>query len=179
MEKKTESDRVFKFDENRNLYAVDYERNVYRGTLDEALELSQTEMFQLKRSPETEKYFEDTEAGYCLFGKNEPLGYFAKQDVTQNLFILDSQNITEMNKYDVLANLREFCDHLYGEDRGEDDIIEAFGNFEENGSSTSNEIKFDEGEGNNVIVHIDVDGATKFVFNIDDEGMIKSIDIAE
>ena len=165
MEKQTESDRIFRFDENRRLYAVDYERNIYTGTMDEAMELSQTEMFQFKRSPETEQFFEDTDAGYCLFGKGEPLGVFAKQDVTQNLFILDSQNITDMNKYDVLANLREFCGHLYGEDRDEDDIIEAFGNFEENGSTTSDKILFDDGEGNNKIVHINVDGATKFAPN--------------
>ncbi|MDD7409542.1 MAG: hypothetical protein SOV71_05115 [Anaerovoracaceae bacterium] len=179
MEKQTESERVFKFDENRRLYAVDVERNIYTGTMDEALELSQTDMFQLKRSPETEKYFEGTDAGYVLFARGEVLDSYAKQDVTQNLFILDTQNITDMNKYDVLANLREYCDHIYGEDRDENDIIEAFGNFEENGSTTSDQILFDDEKGNNKIVHIDVEGATKFLFTIDKQFVIKSVDIIE
>lgn len=177
MEKQTESDRIFKFDENRRLYAVDYERNIYKGTMDEAMKLSEDTLFQFKRSPETEKFFEGSEAAYCLFGKGEPLGMLGKQDVTQNVFQLEGQDMHVMNKYDVLANLREYCEHIYGTDRDEDDIIEAFGSFEENGSSTKNEIKFDKGEGNNVVVHIDVEDPTNFILNINDKGVIKSVEL--
>lgn len=175
MEKQTESDRIFKFDENRKLYAIDYERNIYKGTLEEALELSQTELFQLKRCPETEQYFGGSDAAFVLFGKGESLAPLGKQDVTQNLFLLENQHITDMNKYDVLANLRAFCDHYYGVDRDEDDIYEAFGTFSENGSESNSDIVFEKGEGHDIIVSIDVEDATKFVLKIDAEGIIKDV----
>lgn len=177
MEKQTESDRIFKFDENRKLYAIDYERNIYKGTLEEALELSDKELFQLKRSPETEQFFNDSDAAYVLFGKRETLALLGKQDVTQHLFLLDSQHITDMNKYDVLANLREYSDHLFGVDRDEDDIYEAFGTFAENGSESNAQIVFEKGEGNDLIAHIDVEDATNFVLHMNGEGRITGVDI--
>ena len=125
MQKQTEADRVFRFDENRKIIAIDYERNIYQGSMEEALELSETELFQIKRSPETEHFFEGTDAAYALFGRKEIQALLSKQDVTQHLFLIGDQRMTDMNKYDVLANLREFCDHYYGEDRDEDDIYEA------------------------------------------------------
>ncbi len=178
MEKRTESDRIFRFNEDRQLYAVDFERNVYNGTMEEALELSKTEMFQLKRSEETESYFKDTNAAFCLFGEGAPINFLGKQDVTQNLFILDSQNITEMNRYDVLSNLQELLnDHYYGTDRGEDDIMEAFGNFSENGSSDTAEILYEKGEGKNVIVHIDVEDATRFLILVNEKGIVEDVEL--
>ena len=176
MEKITESERIFKFDENRKVYAIDYERNIYKGTLEEALELSDTEMFQLKRSEETEQYFTGSDAGFVLFGKREPLSYTGKQDVTQHLFLLESQHIADTNKYDVLANLRLFCGKIYGEDRGEDDIYEAFGAYAENGSKSNSDIIIEE-KGNTVVAHIDVENATRYVFKLDDAGIIESINI--
>lgn len=177
MEKQTETDRIFRFDENRKLYAIDYERNIYSGTLEEALELSDTELFQFKRGPETEQYFGDTDAAYVLFGKKETQALLGKQDVTQHLFLVDGQNMTDMNKYDVLANLREFCDHYYGIDRDEDDIYEAFGSFAENGSASNSQIIFEE-DGRDLITHIDVEDATRFVMHLDSEGIIQSVEIA-
>ncbi len=178
MEKQTETDRIFRFDENRKLYAIDYERNIYQGTLDEALELSDTELFQLKRGPETEQFFMNSDAAYLLFGKRETQALLGKQDVTQHVFLVDSQRMTDMNKYDVLANLREFCDHYYGVDRNEDDIYEAFGSFAENGSASNSQIIIEKGQGNDMILHIDVEEATNFVMHLDSEGLIQSINIA-
>lgn len=177
MEKHTESERVFKFDENRQLFAIDYERNVYKGTLEEAIELSQTEMFQLKRGPETEQYFGESDAAFCLFGKGEPLSYAAKQDVTQHLFLLESQHITDMTKYDVLANLRLYCGRIYGSDRYDDDIEEAFGTYSENGSQWNTEILFEKTK-NQIVVHLDVEDATRFVLNLDAQKVITSVEIA-
>lgn len=175
MEKQTESDRIFKFDENRKLYAIDYERNIYKGTLEEAIELSQTELFQIKRCPETEKYFGGSDAAFVLFGKGDSLAPLGKQDVTQNLFLLENQRITDMNKYDVLANLREFTNLYYGIDRSEDDIYEAFGTFAENGSETNSDIVIEKGQGHDIIASIDVEDATRFVIKIDAEGIIKDV----
>ncbi len=178
MEKQTETDRIFRFDENRKLFAIDYERNIYKGTMEEALELSDTELFQLKRGSETEQYFDGTDAAYALFGKREVQALLGKQDVTQHVFLLETQNMTDMNQYDVLANLREFCDHYYGVDRDEDDIYEAFGSFSEKGSASNSRIIIEKGPGHDMIVHIDVEGATNFVMHLDSDDTIKSIEIA-
>ena len=178
MQKQTEADRIFRFDEQRKLIAIDYERNIYQGTLEEALELSESELFQIKRGPETEQYFEGTNAAYALFGRGEVQALLGKQDVTQHLFLIDSQRMTDMNKYDVLANLSEFRDHYYGIDRDDDDIYEAFGTFSENGSATNSRIIIEKVKGNDVIAHIDVEDATKFILHLDSAGIIKNIDIA-
>ena len=178
MQKQTEADRVFRFDENRKIIAIDYERNIYQGSMEEALELSETELFQIKRSPETEHFFEGTDAAYALFGRKEIQALLSKQDVTQHLFLIGDQRMTDMNKYDVLANLREFCDHYYGEDRDEDDIYEAFGTFSENGSESNAQIIIKKGKGNDMIAHIDVENATNFVLHLDSSGTIKSVEIA-
>lgn len=178
MEKQTETDRIFKFDEDRKLFAIDYERNIYKGTMEEALELSDTELFQIKRSPETEEYFAGSDAAYALFGKREVQAYLGKQDVTQHVFLLESQKMTDMNQYDVLANLREFCNHYYGVDRDEDDILEAFGTFSENGSASNAQIIYEKGEGNDIIAHIDIEDATRFIIHLDSEHIIKGVDIA-
>ena len=178
MEKQTEADRIFRFDEDRKIIAIDYERNIYQGSMEEALDLSESELFQIKRGPETEHFFEGTDAAYALFGRKEIQALLGKQDVTQHLFLIGNQRMTDMNRYDVLANLREYCDHYYGEDRDEDDIYEAFGTFSENGSASNSRIVFEKGKGNDIIAHIDVEDATNFVFHLDSSGLIKSIEIA-
>lgn len=177
MERKTNYHRIFRMGENGRLFAVDFARTEFLGTWDEAMELSKKQLFQFKRTPETEHFFGDTEGTYCYFEDGEVVKIVDKQEVTEDLFMLEGQDVLQTNKYDVLAYLRDMTDHKYGEDRDEEDIIETFASFSENGSTALTEIIFDKGEGNDIIVHLDVEDCTKFLFSIDKDKNITAVNI--
>ncbi len=177
MKQKTNYHRIFRMGDDGKLFAIDFARTEFLGTMEEALELSRKQLFQFKRTPETEHFFGDTDGTYCYFEDGEVVKIVTKQEVTEDLFMLEGQDVLQTNKYDVLSYLRDMLDHRYGEDRDEDDIIETFASFSENGSTSLTPVIFDKGEGNDIIVHLDIEDSTKFRFSIGKDKMINAVDI--